>query len=48
MAIDGDANNNTLYGTTGDDIINGLEGNDTIHASTGADQVDGGEGYTIG
>src|SRR5688572_25683513 len=42
--IDGDANANTLTGTSGSDTINAYDGNDTVNLSDGADTVDGGAG----
>ena len=42
--IYGDAQANTLNGTTGDDLIFGLGGDDTINARAGVDAVDGGDG----
>jgi Ca2+-binding RTX toxin-like protein len=42
--ITGTNGNDTLTGTTADDIIQGLDGNDRIIISTGQDSIDGGAG----
>ncbi|MFK7937897.1 MAG: Hint domain-containing protein [Roseovarius sp.] len=42
--IEGDANNNTLNGTSGQDSIQGNGGNDTIDGGSGDDTVLGGDG----
>ncbi|MGF1494168.1 MAG: hypothetical protein ACFBSC_17300 [Microcoleaceae cyanobacterium] len=46
----GTNNNDNLVGTTGDEVIRGLQGNDTITGNGGADDLQGGAGndtYTI-
>lgn len=40
----GNNNNNTLFGSQGDDFFYGLGGNDTIYALEGNDYIDGGDG----
>jgi Ca2+-binding RTX toxin-like protein len=43
--LKGNANNNTLTGTTGNDVLEGLGGNDTLIEGLGGDDVlDGGTG----
>lgn len=42
--IDGDNNDNTLTGTSGDDTINGYDGNDSIDGGSGNDTINGGDG----
>ncbi|MGD9647466.1 MAG: Calx-beta domain-containing protein, partial [Pirellulales bacterium] len=36
-----------VYGTTGNDILNGGEGNQTFYGGQGSDQIDGGEGNDV-
>ena len=45
--IRGDADNNGLYGTTGDDSIFGEGGNDYLVGYAGNDTLDGGEGNDV-
>ena len=47
--IDGTGNelNNTIYGSGGANLLQGLDGNDTIHANSGNDTLVGGEGNDI-
>jgi Ca2+-binding RTX toxin-like protein len=42
--INGDINDNEIYGTNVDDIINGFGGDDTLSGFTGADTLNGGTG----
>lgn len=42
--IDGDNNNNQLFGLSEDDLINGLGGNDQLFGDAGNDILDGGTG----
>lgn len=42
--LNGNDSNNSLYGTTGADVINGLGGNDYLFGDAGADILDGGDG----
>jgi Ca2+-binding RTX toxin-like protein len=42
--MDGDEFNNTLTGSSADDILNGMEGNDKLLGNAGDDSLDGGEG----
>ena len=43
LTITGNASANTLTGTLGDDIVQGLGGNDSIRGRAGDDQIDGGD-----
>lgn len=42
--LNGNANNNVIYGLNGNDTINGNDGNDRLYGDSGSDWLDGGNG----
>ncbi|RZJ24663.1 MAG: hypothetical protein EON85_14145, partial [Brevundimonas sp.] len=46
-SLTADENNNSLYGTAGDDTLSGLGGNDTLNGGDGNDTLNGGDGDDI-
>jgi Ca2+-binding RTX toxin-like protein len=45
--INGDGNDNTLIGTSFNDVINGLAGNDYLNGGLGVDTLNGGDGDDV-
>lgn len=47
FTVSGDASNNTLTGTDGNDIVGGQQGDDRISGLGGADVLNGGQGHDV-